>query len=73
MIAAPPAVRRAGIARLVVVLAALLAIMAIQNGHCAIGSAMPMVMAAPDMAATTNAVVPVSADSTSMMTRCCSM
>ncbi|MFI7189948.1 hypothetical protein ACIBQ0_09455 [Nocardia nova] len=42
MIAVPPAVRGAGAARLLVVLAALLGILAIQNTHCSAGSAMAM-------------------------------
>ncbi|MFI7190038.1 hypothetical protein ACIBQ0_09915 [Nocardia nova] len=46
MIAAPPALRRAGLARLVVVLAALLGMLAIQNTHCTAGSAMGTSMTA---------------------------
>ncbi|TLG08836.1 hypothetical protein FEK35_16805 [Nocardia cyriacigeorgica] len=42
VIAALPAARRAGIARLLVVLALVAGIVAIQNAHCAAGSAMTM-------------------------------
>lgn len=58
MIAVPLALRRAGFARLVVVLAALLGMLAIQNTHCTTGSA----MAAMGTSMTASASIDASSD-----------